>query len=343
MVFTGQALASRGQKGGFFLSVLGIILVVFGAAALILVAAAVFFFYVCSARGGEKIAESIIASGLEVPEAPNPLTAAGWAFYENAEKCPVETVGFDGTRLCATFIPREGALQTVICIHGYRARCASNFASALPDLYRLRSNILLIEQRGCGISGGKYITFGMTERYDVLTWIDWLNRETDGNLPIFLDGISLGGATVLMALELNLPDNVAGVIDDCGYTSEKDILTRVCRDLVHIPAFPLVNLIGVVNKIVTGLWLDEVDGSKCVKKARVPVFFAHGKRDNLVPVEQGIKNYEACPGFKMLIISENAGHGTAFLEDHGEYVEKLTDFFEKCRVMYYKKAGERVE
>ena len=88
-------------------------------------------------------------------------------------------------------------------------------------MYRLRSNILLIEQRGCGISGGKYITFGMTERYDVLTWIDWLNRETDGNLPIFLDGISLGGATVLMALELNLPDNVAGVIDDCGYTSEK--------------------------------------------------------------------------------------------------------------------------
>lgn len=62
------------------MSVLGIILVVFGAAALILVAAAVFFFYVCSARGGEKIAESIIASGLEVPEAPNPLTAAGGRF-----------------------------------------------------------------------------------------------------------------------------------------------------------------------------------------------------------------------------------------------------------------------
>ena len=59
MVVTGQALASRGQKGGFFLSVLGIILVVFGAAALILVAAAVFFFYVCSARGGETLAEDV--------------------------------------------------------------------------------------------------------------------------------------------------------------------------------------------------------------------------------------------------------------------------------------------
>ncbi len=77
MVFTDQALASRGQKGGFFLSVLGIILVVFGAAALILVAAAVFFFYVCSARGGEKIAESIIASGLEVPGSPEPADRGG--------------------------------------------------------------------------------------------------------------------------------------------------------------------------------------------------------------------------------------------------------------------------
>ena len=325
------------------MSVPVIILIVLLALTALIIGVSVFFFYVCSARGGEKIAEGLIAGGLEVPGEMHHLTAAGWDFYNSAEKYPVETTGFDGTRLCATFIPKKDARQTVICVHGYRARCVSNFASALPDLYRLDSNILLMEQRGCGISGGKYITFGMIERHDVVTWANWLSSNTDGRLPIFLDGISLGGATVLMALELNLPENVAGVIDDCGYTSEKDILTRVCRDLMHMPAFPLVNLVGVVNKIVTGLWLDEVNGSECVKRSRVPVFFAHGKRDNLVPVEQGIKNYEACPGFKMLFISENAGHGMAFLEDHDEYMKELTVFFEKCRELYCERTGEYAE
>ena len=304
---------------------------------------AVFFFYICSARGGEKIAERIISSGLEVTEKPNPLTVAGREFYDGAEKYEVETVGNDGIRLVGTFIPHPNAVQTVICIHGYRARCVSNFAAALPDIYGFNSNILLIEQRGCGVSGGKYITFGMLERYDIIAWIEWLNGAVGEKLPVFLDGISLGGATVLMALELELPENVAGVIDDCGYTSERDILKRICRDMLHLPAFPVVNLVGIVNKIVTGLWLDEVDGSKCVAKSKVPVFFAHGRRDNLVPVEQGIKNYEACPGFKMLFISETAGHGMAFLEDHDRYMEELTAFFKKCRELYYEKAGERVE
>ena len=39
------------------------------------------------------------------------------------------------------------------------------------------------------------------------------------NKDIFLCGISMGCATTLMAAGLDLPDNVKGIIADCGFTS----------------------------------------------------------------------------------------------------------------------------
>lgn len=101
-----------------------------------------------------------------------------------------------------------------------RRRAAGNHLPRLPRLcgagrlggYTLCTalgyNVLLPDQRAHGYSGGHTITMGVKERYDARDWTVWARSRFGPEVPIFLMGVSMGAATVLLAAGLNLPDNV---------------------------------------------------------------------------------------------------------------------------------------
>ena len=60
---------------------------------------------------------------------------------------------------------------------------------------------------------------GVKERYDARDWAVWAKSHFGPEVPIFLMGVSMGAATVLLAAGLDLPANVCGIVADCGYTS----------------------------------------------------------------------------------------------------------------------------
>ena len=97
--------------------------------------------------------------------------------------------------------------------------------------------MLLPDQRAHGYSGGHTITMGVKERYDARDWTVWARSRFGPEVPIFLMGVSMGAATVLLAAGLNLPDNVCGIVADCGYTSPREI-TRKCLP-EYLPGMPL--------------------------------------------------------------------------------------------------------
>ena len=57
--------------------------------------------------------------------------------------------------------------------------------------------------------------------------------EENPDAKIILHGISMGGATVMMCAGENLPSNVKGIVDDCGYTSVWDIFSDELSVLFH--------------------------------------------------------------------------------------------------------------
>lgn len=63
------------------------------------------------------------------------------------------------------------------------------------------------------------------DRYDAEKWVEYVIERFGNNSEIFLHGISMGGATVLMASGLNLPNNVKAIISDCAYTSAYDVFS----------------------------------------------------------------------------------------------------------------------
>lgn len=232
----------------------------------------------------------------------------------------------DGLKLHAVFFDR-GAADTVLCFHGYRSTPFGDFSIGGTFYLNEGYNVLFIDQRAHGRSEGKYITFGVKERLDVKTWVEYIAPRTSGRL--FLSGISMGAATVLMASDLDLP-KVVGIMADCGYTSPHAIIKKVIGDM-HLPPLPILPLTDLWCRLLAKFSHYEYSTVKAVSRSKVPILFVHGRADNFVPCAMTEETYEACTSEKELIVVEQAGHGLSFLVERERCEAAARAFMERCR------------
>ena len=231
----------------------------------------------------------------------------------------------DGLRLHATYFPNGEADKAVICFHGYTSEGMSDYIG-LSDYYlRNGYRMLLIDARAHGSSGGQYIGFGCLDRYDALGWIQWMIKTCGEKIQILLHGISMGGATVLMTGGLELPEQVKGIISDCGFTSPKEVFTHVLHSMYHLPAFPMIQIADAVNRRNAGYGLDECNAAREAGKIMVPVLLIHGDADTFVPCSMCQQIYDNCPTAERLIV-EGAGHAESYYKDSNAYEEALDNF-----------------
>ena len=245
-----------------------------------------------------------------------------------AKKMPYKDyyiTSFDGLKLHGMYFETVPGGPIEILFHGYRG---SAFRDMAPGIKRARSigrNTLLVEQRTCGKSEGKVITFGIKERHDCISCINFLIQEFGKETEIYLGGVSMGAATVVLASGLDLPSNVKGILADSSYHSAKEIIKIVIKTLKLPPklVYPFVKL-GA--KIYGKFNLEETSPIEAVKNAKIPVIFYHGEADAFVPMEMSAKLYMACPSKKKFISIPKSGHGLCYLVDSEKYVNELKDF-----------------
>jgi fermentation-respiration switch protein FrsA (DUF1100 family) len=193
-------------------------------------------------------------------------------------------------------------------------------------LHDARCNLLLVEQRCHGVSDGKYIGFGVLERYDCLRWLDYVNREHPG-LPVYLFGISMGAATVLMASGFGLPGWVRGIIADCGFTSPEAIIERVMNKKYPLYRGPLAAVVADMTRMRAGYGPEDYSTLKAMAVNHTPVLFIHGSADDFVPLQMSVENYEACRAPKSLLVVDGAPHAKSYLIAPELYRQAVLDFF----------------
>ncbi len=233
----------------------------------------------------------------------------------------------DGYNLTGHFLPSENPQRTLLMVHGWRSGWIRDFAAMAEKLHRCGCNLLLIEQRAHGKSEGKYIGFGVLERYDCKEWIAYLTNRQGGHLPIYLAGLSMGASTVLMTAGMELPEEVKGVIADCGFTSPYEMVARVAKTVFHLNSY-MVNQINHMCRKKAGYSLNEYTTLEAMEACRIPIFFVHGTADSFVPMDMTLQNYQACKAKKELYLVEGAEHCKSFMQDKDGYIAALHHFFD---------------
>ena len=259
---------------------------------------------------------------------PNISNAAAWLKTKDVRDLHV--VSYDNKLLYGRFIPAENAKATIIQFHGYRSHFAVDFSASMRYYNEQGYNLLMVDQRAHGKSQGKFITFGVKERYDVLSWVTYVSLMLGEDHPIFLGGLSMGGTTVCMAADLDFPGNVRGIIADCGFTSPADILGYLSEYGYKIPRAISVPFLNICSHLFCGFGLKDASTTEALANTKLPVALFHGLDDKLVPCDMSRKSYDACASRKVLTEFPGAGHGTSWLKDTARYQQVLEEFLDSC-------------
>ena len=232
---------------------------------------------------------------------------------------------FDGLTLRGKYFEYEPGAPIELMFHGYRGTAERDMCGGIFRCFSIGRSALLVDQRGSGYSDGHVVSFGINESRDCLRWVDFLVGHFGPDVKMILTGLSMGAATVLTAAGQPLPENVVGVLADCGFTSAREIIYEVMKKL-HLPPKVLYPFVRLGAWLYGGFDLEERSPIAAMEHCRVPVIFYHGDDDQYVPLWMSMKNYEACKSPKKLVITPGAGHGLCFVRDQEGYLRELKAF-----------------
>lgn len=210
----------------------------------------------------------------------------------------------------------------IILFHGLTAN-KSFLEKEAAQFRQWGYNVLLIDLRAHGKSGGNTTTIGMKETEEVKLAYDYALKR--GNKKIILYGVSLGAAICIKAVaEGKLQP--AGIIADVPFRSLHDHFKARVK-MVGFPSEPFAALVTLWVGLRKGYNAFQHDIDSYAKKVNCPVLVEWGVNDPLVKRTEVENIYQnLISKNKKLVIYPGAGHG-AFLRDEPETWQKETQAF----------------
>ena len=238
----------------------------------------------------------------------------------------LEIKSHDGLNLVGYYYEYEKGAPIELLFHGYQGDGERDLAGGIERCFKIGRSAIIVDQRAHGESEGSVITFGIKERLDCVAWAKYVTEKFGDQTKIILTGVSMGAATVMMASAEELPSSVVSVLADCGYSSPKEIIIKVIKEM-HLPASILYPFVRLGARLFGGFNLEETSPLLAMKKTKLPVIFIHGDEDAFVPHSMSKELYEVCAApHKRFVTIKGAGHGLAYPVNKDKYVGALRDF-----------------
>lgn len=235
-------------------------------------------------------------------------------------------------KLRGTYIKNSKATKnTVIILHGIGENRWDSMKYA--DLYLDRGfNVFIYDSRACGTSGGKNISYGYYEQYDLDSIVTWLQKKNKDGL-IGVHGVSLGASTAIMHSQIDSDKNrVKFYVADSSFS---DLNTLICMKLKEDYKMdnPIVEKLALfysnkVTSLRSGFTFDKVSPISSVKTSKAPMLFIHSKDDLIIPSNMSENLYNAKKGEKGIYISSNSGHASSLKYNKNDYKQKLNEFLD---------------
>lgn len=251
---------------------------------------------------------------------------------ENLKNYPLEKITLtapDGARLNGYVLaPEKSNGRLIVACHGAHSSAFSEFCFITPYLYEKGYTLVMPEHRGCGNSDGKFLGYGTHESVDTYLWVDYA-RERFPEASVFLMGVSMGGATVLMMSDKAESRAVKGIIADCPYTSAWDEFSYQLKTSFKLPEFPILYICDLYCRIFSHYAFKDASPLNAVKNAKKPILFIHGRADDFVPFFMQKELYDACASEKAMLAVDGAIHARSYYTDSEAYEKAIEGFMDK--------------
>jgi alpha-beta hydrolase superfamily lysophospholipase len=222
--------------------------------------------------------------------------------------------------------PDSNAKGTVILFHALMG----NKTEVLDEATEFRNwgyNVLLVDARSHGRSGGRTTTIGHNEADDVRSAYDEIVRRGEKN--IFLWGTSMGAVSIVGAVaKYNL--NPSGVIIEMPFFSLQSHLRARAR-ILGFPSQPFAFLVTFWIGAERGFNGYRFKTANYARKVTCPVLEQYGSRDNVVLKRETDAIYNALPpGKKRLVNYEEGQHESFLRRDPATWRREVEQFLNEC-------------
>lgn len=223
------------------------------------------------------------------------------------------------------------AKGVIIVFHGYRSFGARDFCQQLPILHEAGYNIMLVDQRSHGKSEGKYICYGTKECNDAVLWRKKASELYGNERPIALFGLSMGGATVLMASGLLEKDDpqVKCIIADCPFYDAYGIIKHVLWKYNKIYPQPIIHFVNFWTRFLADFNMHAPSCVDMASKSALPILMFHGKKDKFVPTSCSVKIANELGDRVKLVLIDEAQHAESIYYEKELYKKELISFLTK--------------
>jgi pimeloyl-ACP methyl ester carboxylesterase len=182
-----------------------------------------------------------------------------------------------------------------------------DYAAGLRDRY----NLLLLDLRNSGRSGGDASTGGLWEASDVRVMIDWLARE---KRPRWIAVVGTSDGAVAALAEAAGDPRVRALVLDSMHATVEQKVTRLVATRLHLPAWPSVPAVIAGAEARIGADVRSVDPIHTIASvAPRPVLLSHGDADVLAPPAESLElnaNAARAAGVDVRVLNcPAAGHG----------------------------------
>jgi len=257
---------------------------------------------------------------------------------------PFERVTFratDGVRIAGWWIPgnldarRMLSDRTVIICHGLGAN-KSNQLILARRLVPAGYNVLAIDLRAHGESGGQLSSFGDLERRDVLGAVRWLREDRPQTARrIYGVGASLGAAALIGAAADDSPEGraiealaVYGTYDDL-----QRLVTVLSRRTFLPPVSWIVDWLALpFASMHVGADLSRFRPAELVEKLWPrPILVIHGVQDQIIDFAHGQRLFDRAFQPKQFLWLERGDHNSIINSD--DAADAVRRFFDTARAV----------
>ena len=238
----------------------------------------------------------------------------------------IQITGVNGTPLTgyyANLFP--GSNKTVVLVHGIRASHIIGLQYA-PLFAAHGYNLLAIDQRAHGLSGGRVCSYGYFEKSDLSAWLSYLRHRVGDNAEFGLMGHSMGAATVLSVAEHQ--QDIRFIVADCPFDRLNGFILYQLRRLGFF-ARPVYAMVRLIVRLFFGFDTNSVAPVQTASGVGrdIPTLFIHSKGDRIIPYSCAQRMYEARSNpLDRLYIHETAAHPDVYAIDKEHYKKQLDEF-----------------